>query len=127
VIGVEPETADDAARSFRSGTVQRVHDPPTVADGLRTPSLGRITWPLVRQHVHDFRTVGEAEIAAAMNFLWTRCKLVTEPSAAVAVAPLLRSAREWAGLRVGVILSGGNVEMAAACALLAASGPEEET
>lgn len=127
VIGVEPAVADDAARSFQSGVLQRVHNPPTVADGLRTPSLGTITWPLVRDGVHAFQTVSEAEIVGAMRWLWTRAKLVVEPSGAVAVAPLLRGAPEWAGLRVGVILSGGNVELSAACALLAAPTDEGKT
>ncbi|CAN5899531.1 threo-3-hydroxy-L-aspartate ammonia-lyase [soil metagenome] len=116
VIGVEPEVADDATRSFRTGELQRVHNPPTIADGLRTPSLGRITFPLVRQHVDEMRTVSEAEIAAAMRFLWTRMKLVVEPSGAVSVAGLL--AGEVPGERIGVIISGGNVDMATACALL---------
>lgn len=122
VVGVEPELADDAARSFQTGTLQRVHHPPTIADGLRTPSLGTLTFPLVRRFVDDFRTVAEAEIVEAMRFLWTRTKLVVEPSGAVAVAPLLRGASgEWGG-QVGVIVSGGNVDLAAACGLFGAAG-----
>lgn len=115
VVGVEPEAADDAGRSFRSGTLHTVHDPPTIADGLRTPSLGRVTFPLVRAHVDEMRTVTETEIVEAMRFLWTRTKLVVEPSGAVAVAALLRGAD--AGGRLGVILSGGNVDLDTACAL----------
>ena len=123
VIGVEPEAADDAARSFRTGTLQTVRNPPTLADGLRTPSLGRITWPLVRELVHDFRLVREPEIVEAMRFLWTRMKVVVEPSGAVPVAPLLHDAEGWKGMRIGVILSGGNVDLSAACSLLAGRSP----
>jgi threo-3-hydroxy-L-aspartate ammonia-lyase len=119
VVGVEPELADDATRSFRSGTLQRVRNPPTIADGLRTPSLGRITFPLVQQHVDEFRTVTEAEIVESMRFLWTRLKLVVEPSGAVGPAPLLSDPvpAAW-GQRIGVILSGGNVDLASVCRLL---------
>jgi threonine dehydratase len=119
VVGVEPELADDATRSFRTGTLHRVHNPPTVADGLRTPSLGAVTFPLVRAHVDDMRTVSEAEIVEAMRFLWTRLKLVVEPSGAVPVAALLAGIPELRGARVGVIVSGGNVDLASACALFA--------
>jgi threo-3-hydroxy-L-aspartate ammonia-lyase len=122
VVGVEPELADDATRSFRSGTLQRVHNPPTIADGLRTPSLGRVTFPLVQKHVDEFCTVSETEIVDSLRFLWTRLKLVVEPSGAVGPAPLLRGAAPAAwGDRIGVIVSGGNVDIATVCALLGAS------
>jgi threonine dehydratase len=120
VIGVEPELADDATRSFRSGELQRVHNPPTIADGLRTPALGRYTFPLVRQNVDEMRTVSEAQIVEAMRFLWTRMKLVVEPSGAVPVAALLAEPGAFAGQRVGIVISGGNVDLASACALFAA-------
>ncbi|HEX5727635.1 MAG TPA: threo-3-hydroxy-L-aspartate ammonia-lyase [Longimicrobiaceae bacterium] len=118
VIGVEPETADDATRTFRTGELHTVHNPPTIADGLRTPSLGRVTLPLVRAHVDDLRTVPDAAIVEAMRFLWTRMKLVVEPSGAVPLAALLGAGGEFAGQRVGIVLSGGNVDLATACALL---------
>lgn len=117
VVGVEPEAAADATRSFRTGTLHRVRSPETIADGLRTPSLGAVTFPLVRQFVDEMRTVMEPEIVEAMRFLWTRAKLVVEPSGAVALASLLAGGVPE-GSRVGVILSGGNVDLAAACALL---------
>ena len=120
VIGVEPELADDATRTFRTGTLQTVQDPPTIADGLRTPSLGTLTWPLIREHVSEMRTVSEAEIVEAMRWLWTRTKLVVVPSGAVSLAGLLRAGNEFRDQRVGVILSGGNVDLGNACALLAA-------
>ncbi|HEX8244136.1 MAG TPA: pyridoxal-phosphate dependent enzyme, partial [Longimicrobium sp.] len=120
VIGVEPELADDATRSFRTGELQRVHNPPTIADGLRTPALGRYTFPLVRENVDEMRTVSEAQIVEAMRFLWTRMKLVVEPSGAVPVAALLADPAAFAGQRVGIVISGGNVDLASACALFAA-------
>ena len=119
VIGVEPELADDATRSFRTGTLQTVRNPPTIADGLRTPSLGRLTYPLVRAHVSEMRTVTEEGIVEAMRFLWTRMKIVVEPSGAVPLAALLADPASFRGMRIGVILSGGNVDLASACRLLA--------
>lgn len=109
VIGVEPELADDATRSFRSGTLQKVYNPPTIADGTRTPSLGKITFPLVRRWVDDMQTVSEAAIVEAVRFCFQRLKLVVEPSGALGLAALLAGAVPAAG-RVGVILSGGNVD-----------------
>jgi threo-3-hydroxy-L-aspartate ammonia-lyase len=119
VIGVEPELADDATRSFRTGTLQTVRNPPTIADGLRTPSLGRLTYPLVRANVSEMRTVTEEGIVEAMRFLWTRMKIVVEPSAAVPLAALMADPEPFRGMRIGVILSGGNVDLASACRLLA--------
>jgi len=120
VIGVEPELADDATRSFRTGQLASVHNPPTIADGLRTPSLGRYTFPLVRQNVSGMRTVTEAQIVEAMRFLWTRMKLVVEPSGAVPVAALLADSDAFRGKRVGIVISGGNVDLASACELFGA-------
>jgi threonine dehydratase len=118
VIGVEPELADDATRSFRTGQLNTVRNPATIADGLRTPSLGTITFPLVRSYVDDMVTVSESAIVDAMRFIWTRLKLVVEPSGAVALAPLLADTSAKYGARVGIIVSGGNVDIAAACAAL---------
>jgi threonine dehydratase len=116
---VEPELADDATRSFRTGTLATVHNPPTIADGLRTPALGRYTFPLVLQNVDEMRTVGEAQIVEAMRFLWARMKLVVEPSGAVPVAALMADPEAFRGLRVGVVISGGNVDLASACEMFA--------
>jgi threonine dehydratase len=118
VVGVEPELADDATRSFRSGSIQRISNPPTIADGLRTPSLGAVTWPLIQSHVSDMITVTEAAIVEAIRFYWTRMKQVVEPSGAVALAALLSGSGPRAEGRVGVVISGGNVDLATACALL---------
>lgn len=115
VIGVEPAAADDAARSFRSGVLHSVRNPDTIADGTRTPSLGRYTFPLVLEHVDRFVTVEEDEIIAAMRLVMERLKLVVEPSGALGLAGVLRLAHEEpgsvAGRRIGIILSGGNIDL----------------
>ncbi len=109
VIGVEPELADDAARSFRSGRLQTVKNPPTIADGTRTPSLGKVTFPLVLNYVDDMATVTEEAIVEAVRHLFYRQKLVVEPSGALGLAAVLSGAVKAHG-RVGIILSGGNVD-----------------
>jgi threonine dehydratase len=114
VIGVEPEAGDDATRSFKTGVLQTVHNPRTIADGARTASLGALTFPLVRRHVDDMVTVTDAEIVTAMRLLWERMKLVVEPTGALGLAAALCGRVETAGRRVGVILSGGNVDLVAA-------------
>lgn len=119
VIGVEPELADDATRSFKSGIIQSVSNPMTIADGLRTPSLGSVTFPLVRKYVDDMVTVSEQEIVAAMHFVWTRMKLVIEPSGAVALAPLISGKINVSGKRIGIIVSGGNADMQQVASLFA--------
>lgn len=115
VIGVEPAEADDATKSFRTGTLHTVHNPPTIADGARTPSLGRYTFPMVRAYVDDMMTVGEAEIASATLFAMERMKIVIEPSGALALAGALQIAREQPevirGKRVGIVISGGNLDL----------------
>lgn len=109
VIGIEPQLADDATRSFRTGKLHSVKNPPTIADGTRTPSLGKITFPLVREFVDDMQTVTESAIIEAVKFLFYRMKLVVEPSGALGVAALLSGAVQPKG-RIGVILSGGNID-----------------
>jgi threonine dehydratase len=109
VIGIEPELADDATRSFRTGKLQTVKNPPTIADGTRTPSLGKVTFPLVQEFVDDMQTVSESAIIEAVKFLFYRMKLVVEPSGALGVAALLSGAVQSQD-RIGVILSGGNID-----------------
>ncbi|HEX4954192.1 MAG TPA: threo-3-hydroxy-L-aspartate ammonia-lyase [Thermoanaerobaculia bacterium] len=118
VIGVEPELADDAARSFATGLLQRVENPRTIADGTRTASLGQLTFAIIRARVADFVTVSEAAIAGAVRFLFERTKLVVEPSGALGVAALLSGGLAPQGSRVGVILSGGNVDAETFSAIL---------
>lgn len=109
VIGIEPELADDATKSFRTGKLHTVNNPATIADGARTPSLGQVTFPLVREYVADMKTVSETAIIEAVRFLFYRMKLVVEPSGALGVAALLSAAVSAKG-RAGVILSGGNID-----------------
>ena len=120
VIGVEPALADDATRSFHTGTLHTVRNPATIADGARTPSLGQITFPLVRHYVDDMVTVSEDAIRRAMFFLWERLKLVVEPTGALAAAALFERAVDVRGARVGVVISGGNVDLRRALALFEA-------
>jgi threonine dehydratase len=119
VVGVEPEFADDATRSFKTGTLHTVSNPPTIADGARTPSLGTLTFPLVRQNVDDMVTVSDDDLVRAMRFVWERMKLVVEPTGVLGLAAALGRKVDVAGKRVGVILSGGNVDLAFAAELFA--------
>jgi threonine dehydratase len=127
VIGVEPELADDATRSFRTGTLHTVSNPPTIADGARTPCLGTLTFPLVRQNVDEMATVSDDDLVRAMRFVWERMKLVVEPTGALGLAAALAGKVDVAGKRVGVILSGGNVDLGYAADLMRALPPEPET
>ncbi|MBI3372487.1 MAG: threo-3-hydroxy-L-aspartate ammonia-lyase [Betaproteobacteria bacterium] len=111
VIGVEPEAGDDATRTFRTRTLQSVRNPDTIADGARTPSLGKVTLPLVMRYVSDMLTVSDAELLKTMFFLWERMKILVEPTGALAAAAVLEGKFAAQGARVGVILSGGNVDL----------------
>ncbi len=111
IIGVEPALADDATRSFHSKTLQTVHNPNTIADGARTPYLGKLTFPLVLHYVHDMVTVSEAAILSTMFFLWERMKIVVEPTGTLAAAALLEGVVSATDAKIGVIISGGNVDL----------------
>jgi threonine dehydratase len=113
---VEPAKADDATRSFRTRVLHTVQDPDTIADGARTPSLGQITFPLVLENVDDMVTVTDDALVSATLFLWNRLKLVVEPTGALAAAALLEGIVSARDLRVGVVLSGGNVDFDAVLA-----------
>lgn len=110
VYAAEPEQADDAHRSLKAGRIIADDTPVTVADGLKVP-LKDLTWHFVRHHVADILTVSEAEIVAAMQLIWKRLKIVTEPSSAVALAAVLKNRPVFANKRVGVIITGGNVDL----------------
>jgi threonine dehydratase len=114
VIGVEPAAGDDATRSFKTGALQTVHNPQTIADGARTPYLGKITFPLVQRYVEDMMTVSDADLVRAMYFVWTRMKLVVEPTGVLGLAAAYNHRYPLAGKRVGVVISGGNVDIAQA-------------
>lgn len=117
VIGVEPAAGDDGARSFRSGKIETVHNPDTIADGARTPYLGQLTFPIIRRDAHDIVTVTDDALVQTLRFLWERCKLVVEPTGALALAALFVGTDTGTldvrpGMRVGVTISGGNVDVA---------------
>ncbi len=125
VIGVEPEAGDDATRSFHTGTLQTVRHPDTIADGARTPSLGRLTFPLLRQYVADMMTVSDEDLLHTLRFLWERMKLVVEPTGALGLAAAYQRRLDVSRRRVGVILSGGNADVPAVARLLGALPPAE--
>ena len=116
VIAAEPANADDAARSFRSGKIEPVATTTTIADGLRT-SLGELTFAVIRRHVDDVVTVSEESIIAAMRQVWERMKIIIEPSCAVPLAAILERKVEVRGRRVGLIITGGNVDLDALAGL----------
>ena len=111
VIGVEPAAGDDATRSFKEKRLVKIEIPQTIADGARTTSLGEVTFPLVLQHVSDMLTVTDEELLAAMFYLWERMKIVVEPTGALGFSVLFHKKLPVKGMRVGVILSGGNVDL----------------
>jgi threo-3-hydroxy-L-aspartate ammonia-lyase len=117
VIGVEPELANDATLSFKTGKLHIKPNPPTIADGTRTASLGELTFPLIRQHVDDMITVSEEAIKEAVRFFFYRMKLVVEPSGALGLAALQSGALKAEG-RVGIIISGGNIDATTMSAIL---------
>jgi threonine dehydratase len=110
MIACEPEMADDAYRSFKCGKLFPSLNPKTIADGLLT-SLGNLTFPIIMEKCDDIVTVSEKCIIRAMRLVWERMKIIIEPSSAVPVAAVLSNKIELAGKRVGIILSGGNVEL----------------
>jgi threonine dehydratase len=119
VIGVEPEVGDDVRRSLAAGERVRIPVRETIADGQQLPTPGERTWPVIRERVDAVAVASDAEIVAAMRFLFERCKLVVEPSGACALAALLAGRVELAGAeRIGVTLSGGNVDAARFAALV---------
>jgi threonine dehydratase len=112
VVGSEPEAGDDGARSFRSGRLERAEHPDTIADGARTNSLGPITLELIRRYVSDVVTVPDAELIRAMRIVMERMKLMVEPTGVLGLAALLAGRVETRGRRIGVMLSGGNMDLA---------------
>lgn len=110
VYGAEPEQVDDAHRSLKAGRLITENTGQTIADGLRMP-LSANTWGVISTQVADILTISEAEIVAAMRLVWERMSIVIEPSSAVPVAAVLKNSTLFSGRRVGVILSGGNVDL----------------
>ncbi|PZQ88668.1 MAG: serine dehydratase [Leifsonia xyli] len=110
IYAAEPEQADDAYRSFKAGHIIADDAPNTIADGLKVP-LKDLTWHFVSNHVTDILTASETEIVDAMKLIWKRMKIVMEPSSAVPLATILKNRDVFAGKRVGVIITGGNVDL----------------
>ena len=110
IYAAEPEQADDACRSFKAGHIIADDAPETVADGLKVP-LKENTWHYVSNHVTDILTASEEEIVDAMKLIWKRMKIVMEPSSAVPLATILKNPDAFTGKRVGVIITGGNVDL----------------
>jgi threonine dehydratase len=110
VVAVEPEQADDAYRSFKDGKLYPSAYPDTIADGLRT-SLSKRTFKIIRENVDEIITVSEKEIIDAMKFLWMRMKIIVEPSGAVPIAGVIKMARSIKNKNIGVIISGGNIDL----------------
>jgi threonine dehydratase len=118
VYGVEPEAGNDTQQSLRRGEIVKIDTPRTIADGAQTQSSGKLTFPVIQALVKDVLTVSDAQLVQTMRFFAARMKLVVEPTGCLAAAALLEGAVELRGQRVGVIVSGGNVDLARYAALL---------
>lgn len=121
LYGVEPEAGNDGQQSFRSGAIVAIDTPRTIADGAQTPHLGDITFALIRQHVDDVLTATDAELVDAMGFFASRMKMLVEPTGCLGFAAAKAMKDQLKGLRVGIVISGGNVDMARFCELVVAA------
>lgn len=119
VYGVEPEAGNDGQQSFRSGSLVQIETPKTIADGAQTPSLGHLTFAIIRRDVDDILTVSDDQLIACMRFFAERMKMVVEPTGCLGYAAARDMASQLHGKRVGVIISGGNVDLARYGSLLA--------
>jgi threo-3-hydroxy-L-aspartate ammonia-lyase len=122
VYGVEPEAGNDGQQSFRSGQIVRIATPKTIADGAQTPSLGNLTFPIIREHAEDIITASDDELIDAMRFFASRMKMVVEPTGCLGFAGARQLASQYPGGRIGVIVSGGNVDLAQFCELVMGHG-----
>ncbi|WP_406806936.1 threo-3-hydroxy-L-aspartate ammonia-lyase [Burkholderia semiarida] len=120
LYGVEPEAGNDAQQSFRSGTIVHIDTPRTIADGAQTQHVGNLTFPILRRDVDDILTATDAELVDCMRFFATCMKLVVEPTGCLAFAAVRRMKDALQGKRVGVVISGGNVDLENFCALVSA-------
>jgi len=111
IVGVEPEAGDDGQRSFRTGKIVHIDTPKTIADGAQTQHLGEHTFPVIRQLVDDIVTVSDAELVAAMKFFAGRMKMIVEPTGCLAAAAAFNQKIDVRGKKVGILLSGGNVDL----------------
>jgi threonine dehydratase len=122
VYGVEPEAGNDGQQSFRSGAIVRIDTPKTIADGAQTQQLGAYTFAIIRRDVDDIFTATDAQLVAGMRFFATRMKLMVEPTGCLGFAAACEMKEQLRGLRVGIVLSGGNVDLERFCALLGDGG-----
>ena len=120
IYGVEPEAGNDGQQSLRKGEIVHIDTPKTIADGAQTQHLGTLTFPIIQRAVTDIVTVSDAELISAMRFFAERMKMIVEPTGALAFAAARNMKVQLKGLRVGVIISGGNVDIARFAELLAA-------
>ncbi|MFU6435190.1 threo-3-hydroxy-L-aspartate ammonia-lyase [Pseudomonas aeruginosa] len=118
IYGVEPEAGNDGQRSLRSGAIVHIDTPQTLADGAQTQHLGNLTFPLIQRNVDDILTASDAELVDGMRFFAARMKLLVEPTGCLGLAAARQRKDELRGKRVGILLSGGNVDLARFCALL---------
>lgn len=123
VIGVEPEAGNDVQQSLRSGTRVHIAVPDTIADGAQTQQVGKLTLPIIQAHVKDIVTVSDDQLRTQMRFFVERMKIVVEPTGCLGAAAVMNRIVDVAGARVGVIVSGGNVDPDSLCRCLAAAGP----
>jgi threonine dehydratase len=120
LYGVEPEAGNDGQRSFRNGSIVHIDTPVTIADGAQTQHLGQHTFPIIREQVTDILTVSDAELVASMKFFMQRMKMVVEPTGCLGLAALRNLKHQFRGQRVGVIVTGGNVDLQTYATLLSA-------
>ncbi|MGE8578815.1 MAG: threo-3-hydroxy-L-aspartate ammonia-lyase, partial [Burkholderia contaminans] len=120
LYGVEPEAGNDGQQSFRSGAIVHIDTPRTIADGAQTQHLGNLTFPIIRRDVDDILTATDAELVDCMRFFATRMKMVVEPTGCLSLAAVRRMKDALLGKRVGVVISGGNVDLENFCALVSA-------
>ena len=120
LYGVEPEAGNDGQRSFKSGAIVHIDTPQTIADGAQTQHLGRITFEIIKRDVNDILTVSDAELVDAMRFFAARMKMIVEPTGCLGFAAARRMGRALEGQRIGILVSGGNVDLERFCALTAA-------
>ncbi|MCC8459876.1 threo-3-hydroxy-L-aspartate ammonia-lyase [Photorhabdus aegyptia] len=119
IYGVEPETGNDAQQSFRQGKIVHIDTPKTIADGAQTRHLGQYTFDIIRKNIDDIFTVSDEELVDAMRFYAERMKMIVEPTGCLSFAAVRQMSTQLQGQRVGIIVSGGNVDIERYCALLA--------
>ena len=119
MYGVEPEAGNDGQQSFRSGAIVHIDTPKTIADGAQTQHLGSITFPIIQRNVDDILTASDAQLVECMGFAASRMKLVMEPTGCLGFAAARQMKDQLRGKRVGILISGGNIDLPRFCSLLA--------